>query len=39
MVEVTHPTYAAVKREGIEVTMDEAKCHVVTQRIDIELSK
>jgi hypothetical protein len=36
-VEVTHPTYAPVTREGVEVKLDEAQCHVVAQQIAIEM--
>jgi hypothetical protein len=36
-VEITHPTYAPVTREGIEVKMDEAGCHVEGQRVEVEM--
>jgi hypothetical protein len=37
-VEVTHPSYATATRDGIGVAMDEAKCHVIAQRVELELS-
>lgn len=38
-VEITHASYAPVTREGIEVKMDEAGCHVASQKIEAALSK
>lgn len=37
-VEVTHPSYATATREGIGVAMDDVQCHVVAQRVELELS-
>jgi hypothetical protein len=36
-VEVTHPSYATANREGIEVKMDDVECHVVAQKVELEL--
>lgn len=38
-VEVTHPSYAPATRDAIGVAMDDVQCHVVAQRVELELKK
>ena len=38
-VDVTHPSYAPATRDAIGVAMDDVQCHVVAQRVELELTK
>lgn len=38
-VDVTHPSYAPATRDAIGVAMDDVQCHVIAQRVDVELTK